>query len=1039
MWNLGGLIVDYKQLFQKYMQKVKTLWKTGKVQQSSRITYDVFWNVILFFFIVGLVGFFFAGGLGAGYFASLVKDEPVRSYESMKKDIYNYEETSKLYFAGKNYFGDVRSEIHREEVSLEDVSDKLIHAVIATEDQYFMKHEGIVPKAIVRAIVQEVTNAPVKTGGSTLTQQLIKNQILTNEVSFERKAKEILLALRLERFFKKDQILEAYLNIIPYGRDASGQNIAGIQTAAQGVFGIDASELNLPQAAYLAGLPQSPSYYTPFKNSGGLKDKKGLKPGINRMKFVLGRMLDAEFITKKQYQKAINYDIVADFIEEKKSPVEKYPYLTYETQERAEQIILEKLAKEDGYTMKELKEDEKLMEEYRIRADRALRQNGYKIHTTIDKKIHDTFKKIVKNYDHYGEKWTGKVVVNEKTGETKTITQKVQTGGILIDNDTGRIISFIGGRNFSHENQINYATSAVRPNGSTMKPILDYAPAMEMGVVQPGTPIADIAVAFQYPGMPKPWTPHNYIQGSYHGIVSARKALANSYNVPAAKTYMKIIDENPVKNFLIDKMGITTLTEGDQHYPSVSLGQPTYGLTVEENTNAFVTFGNQGKFVDAYLIDKITTADGKVIYEHKTKPEEVFSRQTNYLMLDMMRDVISSGTGTYLNSQLKYSGVDWAAKTGTSQFWQDTWFIGTNPNVTFGTWMGYKNPESIKCSSCSLGYSNRNVKLWAELINAASDIRPELIAPEENFERPSGIVSRSYCAISGKLPSELCKEAGLVKTDIFNVKYAPTEVGDSLMRGNYVIVNGKAVAAGPNTPKEFTQGDGLMFNPEFLERKGYDKLNDLTNLFPSTNREKWEKIGVPTAEVNGNAIENDGKNPAPPTSVAVSGNSLTWNRSSSHDVIGYRVYQTTNPGGSYSLIGSTTDTSYTISGKKAVYRVKAVDYFGLESSASKELVARNSSQPKTEKRNPKDQKDKKKQTVQLKNVSGTYGKDSKQITISWKYNGDATFVVTLNGNSKTTSGNSVTYPNIPPNGDKYKGTVNVKGKDNKAVFSLKAK
>src|SRR5690625_1100040 len=172
----------------------------------------------------------------------------------MERDIYNYEETSKLYFADNIYFGDIRSDLHREEVDLEDVSETLINAVIATEDQNFYEHNGVVPRAIVRAMAQEVVDLGTQTGGSTLTQQLIKNQILTNEVSFDRKAKEILLAMRLEKFFDKDEILEAYLNVIPYGRNSSGRNIAGIQTAAQGVFGVDASELNLAQSAYLAGL-----------------------------------------------------------------------------------------------------------------------------------------------------------------------------------------------------------------------------------------------------------------------------------------------------------------------------------------------------------------------------------------------------------------------------------------------------------------------------------------------------------------------------------------------------------------------------------------------------------------------------------------------------------------------------------------------------------------------------------------------------------------------------------------------------------------
>src|SRR5690606_7499522 len=214
-----------------FIQKAISIWKSGKIQTTSRITYDVTWNVILFILIIGFIGAFFIAGLGAGYFASLVKDEPVRAYAEMEEDIYNYEETSKLYFADEVYIGDVRSDLYREETTLEDISPQLIKAVIATEDEHFEEHQGIVPKAIFRALYQEATNASTQTGGSTLTQQLIKNQILTNEVSFERKAKEMLLALRLERFFEKEEILEAYLNIVPFGRNSSGGNIAGIQTA----------------------------------------------------------------------------------------------------------------------------------------------------------------------------------------------------------------------------------------------------------------------------------------------------------------------------------------------------------------------------------------------------------------------------------------------------------------------------------------------------------------------------------------------------------------------------------------------------------------------------------------------------------------------------------------------------------------------------------------------------------------------------------------------------------------------------------------
>ncbi|SFD61484.1 penicillin-binding protein [Lentibacillus persicus] len=946
--------MDFKQSFQKltkkvkslwtnlkshpYTEKAKSLWSTGKIQRSSRISYDVIWSVLLFFVIIAVVGGFFAGGVGAGYFASLVKDEPVRNYESMETDIYNYEETSSLYFAGETYIGDIRSDIYREEVSLENVSDVLKDAVIATEDEYFNEHQGIVPKAIVRAMVQQATNSATQSGGSTLTQQLVKNQILTNEVSFERKAKEILIAMRLERFFEKNEILEAYLNIVPYGRDASGGNIAGIQTAAQGIFGIDASEVNLAQAAYLAGLPQSPSTYTPFKNSGGLKNKEALKPGLNRMQSVLERMYESEYISKEEYDKAMAYDITADFAEESQSPIEKYPYLTFEAEDRASDIIMEHLAEEDGYSMEDLNNDDNLKEEYRTLADRALRQNGYDIHTTIDKKTHDAFKEVAQNYKYYGPDWTG-YTEDPETGEQVKVTQPVQTGGILMENSSGRIISFVGGRDYNAENQLNFATQAIRSNGSTMKPILAYAPAFEKGAVQPGTPIADVPTTFS-----GGYTLNNY-GGGYHGIVSARKALYNSYNIPAVEVYSRIYNQDPVSEFL-EPMGFTTI--GDKEYANLSLaiGGTTRGVTVEENVNAFSTLGNNGKFADGYMIEKITDQDGNVIYEHNPDPVNVFSPETSYLTLDIMRDVINQGTGAYLNSQIKHSGVDWAGKTGTSQEYKDAWFVGVNPNVSMGVWLGYEEGKSIQCPSCSLSYSQRTQKLWAELVNAASDINPDLVAPEKNFERPDGIVSRSYCAISGMLPSELCQEAGLVKTDLFNAKYVPTERDDSLIRGgSTVTVNGKTVAAGSNTPEEFIEGEGLSFNPEFLERNGYDRFSDLSILFPRTNRDAWEKIGFPESGSASGSIENDGENPAAPGNVSSSGSTISWSSSESSDTVGYRIYSAGSPDGSFSRVGSTTETSFTAPGDDAVYHVKSVDYFGLESSASEEVVVGELSNP----------------------------------------------------------------------------------------------
>lgn len=945
--------MDVKQILQNFYKKLRNLWNKGEIQRSFRISYDVIWNIILFFIIIGFISLFLGLGVGAGYFASLVKDEPIRSHESMEKAIYNYEETTKLYFANKKYMGDVRSDLHREEITLDKVSNTLIHAVIATEDEYFNEHNGIVPKAIVRAMAQEALNSDTKTGGSTLTQQLIKNQLLTNEVSFDRKAKEILLAMRLENFFEKEEILEAYLNVIPYGRNSSGRNIAGIQTAAQGVFGIDAKDLNIPQAAFLAGMPQNPYKFTPFALGGELKDKEGLKPGIERMKVVLKRMQEENYISEKEYQKAVSYNIVEDFTDKKDSSREKYPYVVKEVQNRATDILMEHLAKEDGVSKKELEKDEELEKKYKILAKRDLKMKGYRIYSTIDKKIYDSFQKVVENYQHFGPDQM-KEVKDEETGEFKNIPDPVQAGASLIENKTGKVLAFVGGRGFDID-EYNYSTEVYRQNGSTMKPLAGYAPAMEMGYIQPGTPIADIPP--RGGGGPK-----NY-GGTYYGLVSAREALARSYNVSADRLYREIMHTNPVKTYL-KKMEFPELKAEEGLLPSTVLGGLETGVTVEQNTSAFGTFSNQGKYVKPHIIEKITTKDGKIIYEHKPKPVKIFSPQTAYLTYDMLRDVVRSGTAASLPSQLHHSAVDWAGKTGTTNDYKDAWFIGTNPNVSLGSWIGYKSNKSLNyCPGCSLSYSKRNLKFWAELANAATAINPELIAPQERLKRPDGIVSRSICSVSGLLPSELCSKVGLTRTDIFNAKYVPTKVDDSLVGSGgsgLVVVDGKTVPAGPKTPKEFVKaGGGFAFNPDFIKRKGYDYLGDLSQLIPRRgNPEVWGKIGGAKGQTS-SAIKDTGKSPASPTSVNGAGNKLSWGKPSSKNIVGYRVYRADNPNGSFSLIGSTTNTSYSIGGKAAAYQVKAVDYFGRESSPSKSVLIGKPTETKQKKEPSNDTEEKK--------------------------------------------------------------------------------
>ncbi|TCP32045.1 penicillin-binding protein [Scopulibacillus darangshiensis] len=796
---------DIKTFFEKTAS-----WLTEKgVLRSARFGSKVIWNSFLIIVSVCFVGTFFAGGIAAGYFASLVKDQPVLNYETLKKDIYHYSETSELFFSGNVPLGKLRSDLTRTNISLDKVSPTLIHALLSTEDELFYEHEGVVPKAVFRAAFQELTHQPIVTGGSTLTQQLVKNQILTNEVSFERKAKEILLSLRVENFFSKNNILEAYLNVVPFGRNASGQNIAGISAAAHGVFGVAPKDLNLPQAAFLAGMPKNPFSYTPFENHGGVK--KDISSGVARAHFVLKRMLVAGYINKGQYEKALAYDYKKHFAKPKQSPMEEYPYLTNEVENRSKIILakldakqqglngeqvykdyrtykkMDYLAKTDrhhrsikeitkarGFNYSKLKDQYDLFNELLKNADNQLRVKGYKIYTTVNKKIYDAMQKAENNYSNY-EPDKIEIVTDPKTGKKKKVHHPMELGAVLIKNDTGEIISFVGGRDFKLS-QVNHATQTKRQNGSTMKPLLVYAPALEKGVIQPGEIVADLPYKRYINSSGDFYEPHNY-GGRYHGFETARRALAESHNVPAVRLYTKLhpASGKPAQN--LKKMGFTSLFNSDMHNLSTALGGLTRGVTVEENTNAYTTFANDGNFIDAFMINKIVDKNGNVIYQHKVKPVHVYSPQTAYLMLDMMRDVIHGGTARSLSSYLKFS-TDWAGKTGTSQDWRDSWFVATNPNVTMGIWTGYDKKYTLNHDL----YSRHTQQLWARFANAAYDIKPNLMDPAERFHMPAGIVQRTFCGISGQNVTNLCQRAGFVKTDLFNEKYAPSRNGHALVQ-----------------------------------------------------------------------------------------------------------------------------------------------------------------------------------------------------------------------------------------------------------------
>ena len=272
------------------------------IKKKAFFTFHVTYKVLRTFFLISVLVIsalgFLGLGVGVGYFASLVSDVKVLSKEELTQKINDVEQQSKIVYSNGELVSVIKSDLIRTSVGADNISPLIKQALVSTEDEYFYDHPGIVPKALIRATISDLTGFGGSSGGSTITQQIIKQQVLTSETSYKRKSAEILLAMRAEKFFSKEELLNAYLNVSPFGRNNRGENIAGIEEAAMGVFNVHAKDVTLPQAAFLAGLPQSPIEYTPYTNTGEFKENFDL--GLKRKDDVLFNMYREKNMKKQK-------------------------------------------------------------------------------------------------------------------------------------------------------------------------------------------------------------------------------------------------------------------------------------------------------------------------------------------------------------------------------------------------------------------------------------------------------------------------------------------------------------------------------------------------------------------------------------------------------------------------------------------------------------------------------------------------------------------------------------------------------------------
>lgn len=670
--------------------------------------------------VLGFLIAIFGGGVGVGFVVSLFDKVEVPKTKELVEKVSEVSRISTITYSDGSLVSEVNSDLLRIPVTSEEVSDYLKQAVIATEDETFETHNGVVPKAVLRAALGSI-GLGSSSGGSTLTQQLIKQQLVGDAPTFTRKANEIVSALALERNMTKNEILTIYLNVSPFGRNNQGKNIAGVEAAARGIFGKTAKELSVPQAAFIAGLPQSPIVYSPYASDGTRKADDDMIYGIERYQDVLYNMYRASFLTKEEYEAYKDYDIKQDFIAPAPITSDTKDYLYYEVMEEAQQVMFDYLVKRDAVSENDLKNDD-IKSSYEEMATQELSQGGYIIKSTVDKGIYSAMQSVVANY--------GSVLDNGN--------EYVETGSVLIDNSTGAILGFIGGRNFA-TNQNNHAFDTQRSPASTIKPLLAYGIAIDQGL------LGSASILSNYPTNFSSGQPIMYGSSKGTGMMNLQTAIDMSVNIPAFWTYKMIQNAGVNAKDYMEKM--------NYHIPMYDIESVPLGggveISVLTNTNAYQTLANGGVYNKHYIVESITASDGTVVYQHEAAPVQVYSKATASIMNMLLRQVINSGyTSTFksrlssLNPQAATS--DFVGKTGTSNEVNDVWLMLSTPKVTLGTWVGNDDNSEMYVWT---GYYN-NSQYVAYLVDALYNVKSDMFSGK--FELDSSVISSNVVSSTGQ-------------------------------------------------------------------------------------------------------------------------------------------------------------------------------------------------------------------------------------------------------------------------------------------------
>ena len=684
-------------------------------------------------------------------------------------------------------------------VTLDQIPVDLQHAVVAIEDERFYEHNGIDVKGILRAGMKAITTGDFSEGASTITQQLLKNNVFTNWTSestqlerFTRKFQEQYLAVQVEKKTDKDTILENYLNTINLGAGSYG-----VQAAARQYFDKDVWNLNLSECATLAGITQNPTRFNPIINP---------ESNQKRRKEVLQHMLDQNYITQDQYDEALADDVYSRIqaAQEKNSSTENTVY-TYFEDELTDQIIND-LMNIKGYT--------------KTQATNLLYSGGLKVYTTQDSTIQNILDEEYSDPSNYpdtiqyeldyaltvtdpdgnqvnyskemlqlyfqnedpdfdllfdspeeGQTYVDRYKESILADGSKVVAERVnfapqpQSSMSVIDQHTGYVKALIGGRGEKTASlTLNRATDTTRQPGSTFKIVSTYAPALNEKGMTLATTFED--EPYEYPD----GSPVNNATRSYNGTTTIRTAIQNSINVVAVKCFEEVTPDLGLK--YLDNFGFTTLAHGTEADTdangnvwsdanlATALGGITNGVTNVELCASYAAIANGGNYIKPIYYTKILDHNGNVLIENTSAERSVIKESTAYLLTSAMEDVVKKGTGTAC--QLDNMAV--AGKTGTTEAYNDLWFVGYTPYYTCAVWSGYDNNEKLPDYA-----RNFHKNLWKKVMTRIHEG-----LPSKEFEKPASVEKLSVCEETGLLPRAGCP----VITEYFDVGTMPTEYCD---------------------------------------------------------------------------------------------------------------------------------------------------------------------------------------------------------------------------------------------------------------------